>query len=360
MSLVQKTYSCEQAVPPPASGTPPNPAGQPRRPPRGLRLPPLSLPTRWPTPPPRSCRRRPPWPPVAAPSGAAVARPTAPRAGRPPPLAPPCHPAPRRPLPSQAGLPGQVPGVVSRPHMPRPRGTRPRPCAPRGAGSPASLGPAAPVAFPPPLPGPGRRPRTGSGPGVARTGPLLRTAQGPGAWLPRSCQRRAAHRRACRTARPIGRAPRRARAPPAHPHGATSWPSLAPEGGPGALATRRLVSLQDRLGTGTERQPGSTRPRTTPRDVLACRRRVLPHGRPSGCMQVRPGGLRSARWAIHPPDSRPSGGAPRRAAGTIPPARRLLSAWRWPPLWRGAAGPQAGAPCSGSVWRYGLRSGQRA
>jgi Putative transposase/Transposase zinc-binding domain len=90
----------------------------------------------------------------------------------------------------------------------------------------------------------------------------------------------------------------------ANPPGATSWQSLAPDGFQVASANRRIVSLQDRIVPFTSRKPGSARPRTTPLDVLECRRRCLQHGLPSGFMQGRHFGLLSASGALHTPDIR--------------------------------------------------------
>jgi Putative transposase len=84
-----------------------------------------------------------------------------------------------------------------------------------------------------------------------------------------------------------------------NPHGATSWQSLAPSGCTVALANRRLVALQDPIGTCTSRKPGSARPRTTQRDVRAFLRRFLQHGLPSGFMKVRHGGFMRASGAIN-------------------------------------------------------------
>jgi hypothetical protein len=90
----------------------------------------------------------------------------------------------------------------------------------------------------------------------------------------------------------------------ANPHGATSWQSLAPYVFKVALSHRRLVALQDRIVTFTYRKPGSARPRTTQLDVLEFLRRCLQHVLPSGFMQVRHCGFRSASGAIHTPDIR--------------------------------------------------------
>ena len=86
-----------------------------------------------------------------------------------------------------------------------------------------------------------------------------------------------------------------------NPHGATSWPYLAPYGFKGAISNRRLVSLQDPIVTCTSRTPGSARPRTTPRDGLECRRRCLQHVLPSGCRKGRHVGFLSARCASNTP-----------------------------------------------------------
>ena len=89
-----------------------------------------------------------------------------------------------------------------------------------------------------------------------------------------------------------------------NPHGATSLPSRAPAVCTVASSHRRLVALQAPRGTVTDRQPGRARPRPTPRDVWECRRRFRPPVLPSGGMQGRHGGLRSASWAINTLDLR--------------------------------------------------------
>src|SRR5713101_1837602 len=157
LHLQRLWLSVPRTLPQPASCTPHNHAGSLRMPHRCLRLQPLSLPKLWTTPPSLACLRQSPWSTVSAPEGAAVAPHTAPRTVLPPHLAHPCNPAPLLPLPSQAGLPGPVPGGGGSPQTPRRRCPLHRHCSPRFSGDPAYLGPAAPVSSPHPLYGPGRR-----------------------------------------------------------------------------------------------------------------------------------------------------------------------------------------------------------
>lgn len=127
-----------------------------------------------------------------------------------------------------------------------------------------------------------------------------------------------------------------------NPHGATSWPSLAPEVCNGAISHRRLVALQDHLVTCSYRTPGSARPRTTQLDVLACRRGFLPHVRPSGGMQGRHVGFLSARCAIHTSD-----------------IRRLMAetndATPEPPATPDAPSPPCSGPHGGGALRVSMR-----
>jgi hypothetical protein len=85
-------------------------------------------------------------------------------------------------------------------------------------------------------------------------------------------------------------------------HGHTAFKYLAPSGFRVAISNRRLVSLTDRTGTFTSRQPRSARPRTPSLDAMEFLRRCLQPVLPEGFMQVRHFGLRHARCAIaaHP------------------------------------------------------------
>ena len=84
----------------------------------------------------------------------------------------------------------------------------------------------------------------------------------------------------------------------ANPNGDTSLKYLAPYVFKVAISNRRIVGLQDRLVTFTSRTPGSSRPRTTSLDVLACMRRFLQHVLPTGFMKVRHFGFMNATCRI--------------------------------------------------------------
>ncbi len=84
----------------------------------------------------------------------------------------------------------------------------------------------------------------------------------------------------------------------ATPNGATSFKYLAPYVFKVAISHRRIVGLEDRIGTFTSRQPGSSRPRTTRLDVLEFLRRFLQHVLPAGFMKVRHFGFMHANCRI--------------------------------------------------------------
>jgi hypothetical protein len=65
-----------------------------------------------------------------------------------------------------------------------------------------------------------------------------------------------------------------------------------------AISHRRIVGLQDRIVTFTDRTPGSARPRTTRLDVREFRRRFLQHVLPAGFMKVRHFGFMNAHCRI--------------------------------------------------------------
>jgi hypothetical protein len=111
----------------------------------------------------------------------------------------------------------------------------------------------------------------------------------------------------------------------AKPNGHTACTYLALSVFQGALAHRRIVSLQDRTVPFTSRNPGRARPRTTPRDVIECIRRCLPHVLPAGVLKVRPFGFMHTRGAL-PTETR----------------RRIL---RHPPVALKAPAVEAPAPC---------------
>ena len=73
----------------------------------------------------------------------------------------------------------------------------------------------------------------------------------------------------------------------AQPHGHSAFTSLAPYVFRVAISNRRIVSLQDRTVTCTDRKVGSARPRTMPLDVMELLRRFLQHVLPDGLMKVR-------------------------------------------------------------------------
>jgi hypothetical protein len=114
------------------------------------------------------------------------------------------------------------------------------------------------------------------------------------------------------------------------PPGATAWQYLAPSVCTGAIAHRRLVGLQDRIVTCTDRTPGSPRPRTTRLDVLELMRRFLHHVLPAGVMQVRHCGLMNTHCRI-----------------TTDPIRQLLPSHTGAPLAppRDTAPPPAQVTC---------------
>jgi hypothetical protein len=284
--------------------------------------------------------------------------PTAPRTVLPQHLDHAGNPAPLLPRPSQAGLPGPVPGGGGSPHTPRPRCLLPRHCSPRFSGSPASRGPAAPGSPPQPLPGPRRRALTGSGRVGALTRPRLRAWPGPGASLPRSLQRREADRRACRTDRPPSLAHPLERAQPGQParRHVLAVPCscclhrghLAPPYGCAPGAERHLHVPHPR--------PPSPRPTRRPgveAQGPATRLALGLHEGPTFWLSERP------LCPHHPGEPALEGGAPRRDSCAPSHARRPRSALLLSPLGRGAAGQHAGAAGSGRVWRDGLRGGPR-
>lgn len=84
----------------------------------------------------------------------------------------------------------------------------------------------------------------------------------------------------------------------ANPNGATSFTYLAPYVFKVAISNRRIVGLQERIGTFTYRKPGRTRPRTTRLDVFEFLRRFLQHVLPAGFMKVRHFGFMNATCRI--------------------------------------------------------------
>lgn len=85
----------------------------------------------------------------------------------------------------------------------------------------------------------------------------------------------------------------------ANPNGHPSCTYLAPYVFTVALATSRIVCLQERTVPFTSRKPGRARPRTTTLDAMAFLRRFLQHVVPDGFMKVRHCGFMHARSAIH-------------------------------------------------------------
>ncbi len=81
-------------------------------------------------------------------------------------------------------------------------------------------------------------------------------------------------------------------------HGHAACTSLAPSVCKGALATQRILSLQDHTVTVTSRQGGRARLRTPPLDVSELIRRFLHHVLPASVQQVRHCGLLHASCAI--------------------------------------------------------------
>jgi Putative transposase/Transposase zinc-binding domain len=84
----------------------------------------------------------------------------------------------------------------------------------------------------------------------------------------------------------------------ANHHGHSAFTSLAPYVFKGAISNHRLVSLQDRTVTCTDRQVGRVRLRTTSLEVMECIRRFLQHVLPHGFMKVRHCGFLHASCAI--------------------------------------------------------------
>ena len=87
--------------------------------------------------------------------------------------------------------------------------------------------------------------------------------------------------------------------------GAPACTYLAPSVCKVAISNRRIVGLKDRIVTFTSRKPGSSRPRTTRLDVLACMRRFLHHVLPAGFMKVRHFGFLHAHCRITTDPIRP-------------------------------------------------------
>lgn len=83
-------------------------------------------------------------------------------------------------------------------------------------------------------------------------------------------------------------------------NGSASLTSLAPSVFHVAISTSRIVSVQNQAVTVKSRPTGNSRSRTMSLDVLEFIRRFLPHGLPSGVMNVRPVGVMNSRCAVKP------------------------------------------------------------
>jgi hypothetical protein len=186
---------------------------------------------------------------------------------------------------------------------------------------------------------------------VAVTSALLWPRARPVTDLPRALHTREAHGWPARPDRPTRLAHPMERPPPSPPHGATALPYLAPSVCTVAISQRRIVGLQDRLGTFPDRKPGRTRPRTTRLDVFECMRRFLHHVLPAGCMQGRHFGFRHAHWRITTDTIRPMitshTGAPREQPRypAPPPAQVTCPHWGAPLIVLSRGGPCRRAIC---------------